>query len=82
MILVICSVFDSKAGVYGTPFFSQNKAIAVRSFKRLVNDHDAMVYSAPEDFSLFDLGQFDDTSGAIHIHPQPAFVSNAISLKD
>lgn len=56
----VYSVFDSKAAVYGTPFFMPNDAMAVRAFTDLVNGPENMISTHPEDFSLFVVGDFDD----------------------
>lgn len=56
----IYSVFDSKAAVYGTPFFMPNDGMAIRAFSDLVNDSKSTLWNHPEDFSLFRVGSFDD----------------------
>lgn len=54
------SVFDSKAAVFGTPFFMSREAAAIRAFSDLANDPNTMVGKHPSDFSLFHIGDFDD----------------------
>lgn len=73
------SLFDSKAAVYGTPLFAVNDAMAIRSFKRLVNDPNTMVNSSPEDFSLYKIGTFDDAVGVLD-GCEPVAIVNASSL--
>lgn len=82
MIFKMMAVFDAKAVTYGVPFFSQNRAVGVRSFKALSNDPGSMVSKSPEDFSLFELGEFDDTSAAFALHDQPQFITNALSQRE
>lgn len=81
MIYLICSVFDAKANAFGVPFFTQNNGTARRSFAALSNDPQSMVSKAPEDFALYSLGEFDDTSAAISTHAQPQFLANTLSQK-
>lgn len=56
-------VFDSKAAVYGVPFFMVNDAMAIRSFGDLANDDRTLVGKHPEDFTLYRVGYFDDSTG-------------------
>lgn len=61
----IMSVRDSKSEAYGRPFFTPSIGTAIRSFADEVNNNreDNMLFSHPEDFTLFTLGKFDDTTG-------------------
>ena len=65
MKMVICSIRDSAADAYGRPFFLPSVGVAIRSFTDEVNrpSEDNQIYQHPEDFDLFELGEFDDTSG-------------------
>lgn len=65
MIYVVCSVRDSKAAAYGRPFFAPSVGVAIRSFTDEVNrDAEGNDMNRHfEDFTLFQLGQFDDGTG-------------------
>ena len=65
MKMVICSICDSAADAYGRPFFLSSVGVAIRSFTDEVNrsSEDNQIYQHPEDFDLFELGEFDDTTG-------------------
>ena len=65
MKMVICSIRDSAADAYGRPFFLPSVGVAIPSFTDEVNrpSEDNQIYQHPEDFDLFELGEFDDTSG-------------------
>jgi len=73
------SVFDSKAAVFGTPFFMQREAMAIRAFTDLVNDPQTMVGKHPEDFSLFHVADFDDET-AVSVSYAPRNLCTASSL--
>lgn len=75
----VFALFDLKAAVYGTPFFMQNDAMAIRSFSDLVNDNQTMVNRHPEDFILHGVGQFDDEKGVLE-GMTPWVVATASSL--
>lgn len=65
MISHAYSIFDSKAAVFGPPIFFQNSALAIRSFTDYANDPSMMIHRHPEDFSLFQIGTFDDNTGVL-----------------
>ncbi|WNK13573.1 MAG: nonstructural protein [Microvirus sp.] len=81
---VIVALFDSAARVYGTPFFVQHAAQAIRSLKDEVLNKDSQsdVNRHPSDFQLYELGHFDDDSGAIHSHPSPVLIARAKDLQE
>ena len=77
MKMVICSIRDSAADAYGRPFFLPSVGVAIRSFTDEVNrsSEDNQIYQHPEDFDLFELGEFDDTTGRfvlLDVHKQLA----------
>jgi hypothetical protein len=69
MILRIFSVYDSKAEAYLPPFFMPNKGQAIRVFADAAKDPNHQFGKHPEDYTLFDLGQFSD-SDASWSHPE------------
>lgn len=76
MKLKVFALFDSKAAYYGTPFFLQNKMVAMRSFSDLVKDPQSMVSKHPEDFNLYEIGEYDDSTGVMKSEP-PLALGNA-----
>ena len=60
MLHKIFSVFDSKAELYLTPFFMKTKGEAVRGFEDVANDKNSAIGRHPEDYTLFELGEYDD----------------------
>lgn len=56
-------VHDSKACVYGTPMFIQSVGSAIRSFSDIANDPGSVVCKHPTDFTLFEIGLYDDQTG-------------------
>lgn len=65
----IFSVYDTKGLVYSQPFYSANRATALRQFEDLINNTPHLRDHAG-DYILTRLGEFDDSSG--DIIPQPA----------
>ena len=73
MIMVICSIRDSAADAYGRPFFLPSVGVAIRSFTDEINRaaEDNQIYQHPEDFDLFELGTFDDSTGKFELFDVP-----------
>ncbi len=65
MKLNIYSIFDTASRLYSRPFYSQADAEAVRSFQDIGMDATHPVGQHPEDYSLFRIGLFDDSTGSI-----------------
>ncbi len=65
MIKEIFAVYDSKAEVYSTPMFMRNKGEALRSWADICNDDKAVYNKHPQDYSLFHIGTFSETTGEI-----------------
>lgn len=78
MLMKVFSIFDIKAGAFDRPFFAQTVGIAIRSFTDAINDKNSPFNKYPDDFTLFELGEFDDSSGIITALPAPQSVGNAI----
>lgn len=62
---IIVVVKDEKAG-FLNPVAMDNEPIAIRHFRNLAEDKtSAIISSNPEDFSLYQIGEFDTFSGEI-----------------
>lgn len=68
MIRLVVSVFDSASETFGQPFFVTAKAQAIRAFSDEVNRKDANneLCKHPDDFTLYMLGEFDDSYGTFN----------------
>lgn len=78
----IYSIYDEKAQMFNTPFFSQNDDMAIRSFQDLASDPQSTIYLHPEDYKLYELGEFETDSGLIVPLDPPRFIINAqLNLK-
>jgi len=65
MKLSVFSVWDDKAQAFLPPFFLPNKAMAVRAFSGCVEDSNHMFCKHKMDYTLFFLGEFDDSTGLV-----------------
>lgn len=73
MILWVLTVRDRSADVFGTPTFHLSQGAAARAFADEINRADAnnVMYRHPEDFDLFLLGSYDDSTAAFDMAPVP-----------
>lgn len=83
MRMVICSVRDAKAEVYGRPFFVQSAGVAIRSFTDEVNreDQENNLHNHPADFALYEIGLFDDADGKLYPYDVPKLLIQADQVK-
>ena len=65
MKLNVYSIFDQASGLYSRPYFTQSDGEAMRSFTDIAVDAKHPVGMHPEDYTLYRLGIFDDTTGKI-----------------
>ena len=65
MKLKLFACHDSKAGAFMQPFFFQATGQAIRAFSDTVNDPKTQLNRHPADFTLFELGTFDDQTGEV-----------------
>lgn len=80
MIQNVYSVYDSKAQAYLQPFYAINGAVAARSFAEAANKEGHEFHSHAADFTLFELGFYDDSSGTFTNHTTPVSLGVAIEM--
>lgn len=61
----VFAVYDHKARIYSQPFVAPTVSAAIRGFSSAVKEpsHDYAKY--PDDFELFEVGDWDDNTGAL-----------------
>lgn len=86
MKLIIMSVRDRAADCYGQPFFVPAIGRALRSFQDEINRaaEDNPLYKHPEDFDLYQLGEFEDGDATFKLldRPQQVAVGKDCSNKE
>ena len=65
MKMIGYSVYDSKAQAFSTPVFQKTEGLAIRSFEAAVTHPDSEWSKNPEDYSLFETAEFDDSNGSV-----------------
>lgn len=74
MILRLYSLYDEKTEIFHPPYFCHNAGHAVRTFSELFSRPGTTVNRHPGDFTLYETGEFDDSTGKIESHPVPVLV--------
>lgn len=77
----IFTVYDCKAEAYLPPFYMAKSGQAVRAFSDMANDPTHAFYKHAEDYTLFQLGVFDDNSATFDLHASPLAMCKAIEHK-
>lgn len=65
MKIKVFSIYDCKSQCYSRPFFSQAVGSAIRAFEDAVNQKGSDISRHPEDFTLFEIAEFDDATAVI-----------------
>lgn len=83
MILIVCAVHDSAINAFGRPFFVNAKGQALRSFRDEVLRVDPAndLNKHPSDFTLYALGEFDDSVGRFHSETGPELLIRGKDVK-
>lgn len=78
---IIFSIYDQKAKAYLTPFFAVTEGLAIRMFSGTINTEDNYISKNPEDFTLYKIGEFDDSNGTI-TPCDPEALTNGLRMKE
>lgn len=65
MVFKMFTVYDSKAEYYLQPFQMMTKGEAIRNFTEWANDTKTTIGKHPEDYILYEIGEYDNISGVI-----------------
>lgn len=82
MKMKMFSVYDGKAQAFAAPFFMPAVGVAIRAFTDLANDKNTSVAKHPTDYSLFEIGEFDDGDASVVRRTPPLNLGLASSFID
>jgi hypothetical protein len=77
----IFTVYDDKSEAYLQPFFLDTKGQAVRAISDCVADSNHQFCRHAEDYTLFELGEYDDASGSFDLYSAPVNMGKLIEFK-
>lgn len=78
MKLRIFAIRDAKVDAYLQPFYAQTTAAGLRIWKDAVTSEGSGFARNPEDYMLFELGEFDQQSGKLTSLLQPHPLTTAM----
>lgn len=67
MNLKMFVIFDVKAEAYLPPFFMTATGLAIRTFSDMACDKNHQVGQHPEDYTLFEIGEYDQSNGSVQM---------------
>lgn len=78
MLKKIFTCFDQKAKLYTRPFFYTELGEALRNFTDVANDTQHEIGRHPADYTLMEIGTFDETSGSLTSYDTPISHGTAV----
>lgn len=81
MKLKIFTIYDVKSETYLQPFYMKTKGEAIRGFYEALNDPQTTFAKYPADFTLFEIGEFDDLDCSIASHSVKIPHGNGLEIK-
>jgi hypothetical protein len=83
MINQVFVVHDAKAETFRNPFIMRSRGEAVRGFIDTINAKEENELSKhPEDFTLFELGEYDDSTGEYKMYEAKKPLGSALEFKN
>jgi hypothetical protein len=81
MELKVFGIYDSKAEAYLPPFFVKSKGEAIRAITSHVMDEHHNFCKYAEDFTLFELGSWDDSTAKFELLATPHSLGVLVEFK-
>ena len=78
--VILFAVRDGKGETYGTPFVKASRGEAERTFTQLRRDKSTVVAQFPEDFDLFEIGEYEADTGKVTGYDSPRHMCKAIDI--
>jgi len=80
MLQKLFSIYDSKAESFSNPVYLNSTGLAVRTFSDSVQDPESQFAKHPADYTLFELGTYDDNTAEFKLLPTPKSLFIAIEF--
>jgi len=74
----VFAIYDSKIKAFMQPFFMLHQGQAIRGFQQLIQDKKTNVGQYPADFTLMQIGEFDEESGRLESLEAKVDLGNAL----
>lgn len=80
MKYVLFCIRDAK-GAYGVPFCKVSRGEAEREFTRIARDSQSVISQFPQDFDLYEVGEYSQDTGKLTAYDSPRHMLKAIDVK-
>lgn len=80
MLFSVFSIYDSGISTWLPPLYSRNKGEMLRQFTDATNDSQSKLYKYPGDFTLFEIGTWNDDTCEFSLHKVPYKIGVAIEF--
>ncbi|QCS37083.1 nonstructural protein [Tortoise microvirus 50] len=77
----VFSIYDKKACTFSPSFTCSHAAEAARSFADLCNDPKTTIFKFSSDFALYELAEFDQSTGSFACIQPPKLLHDANEFK-
>lgn len=81
MKLKMYCVYDCKVEAYLQPFFMRTRGEALRAWQQTCNDPQTAMCVHPSDYTLFEIGEFDDGKGVCVMYDSKVSLGLALEFK-
>lgn len=78
MIKKVIAVYDKKTALYDAPFSVRHIGEAIREWETITKDPKTKFGKNPEDFDLFQISEYDDTTGQFQNTIPPLHLGSGI----
>nr|QJB19509.1 MAG: nonstructural protein [Microvirus sp.] len=72
------AIRDTKGQFYGNPWTKRTPGEAERDFTQLAQDPQSTIHKFPQDYDLYELGDFDENTGKITPLDTPHHIAKAV----
>ena len=80
MLFGIFSIYDSAIATWRPPVYARNKGEILRMFIDSVNNPQTDYGKHPSDYTLFEIGTFDDDKCYFNLHKAPVKLGTALEF--
>lgn len=74
-------IYDSKSETYTNPTVNPSRGQALRSFSDAINRGDSVLADHPQDFTLFEIGEWSNETGEGQFYDKKTSVANGLDVK-
>lgn len=78
MLLGVFAIYDSGISTWMTPLYFRNKGEALRWWQEVCNNPEAKISKHPADYTLFELGTWNDDNNEFNLFKAPVKLGLAL----